>query len=186
MTQAGANRPYQIKVTLANGQVVAQAGSYSVTDAPVDVRFTGLGVNPQSVPTGQAMNFSVTLNTTQGVARVDLVFPDVGVTEPMQPSGPNTFSRQRQMTQAGANRQYQVKVTLTNGQSVTQTGSYSVTAQPQPIVPQPPIKSVIGPAPSCTAVAPTQGFVCGADGKRYLNTCTLRAHGVGPNLAGGC
>ena len=173
------------KASAAEANVRA-LGTVQVAAAAVDVRITGLGVNPPSVPTGQAMNFSAALSTTQGVARVDLVFPDVGVTEPMQPSGPNAFSRQRQMTQAGANRQYQVKVTLTNGQSVTQTGSYSVTAQSQPIVPPPPIKTVIGPAPSCTAVAPTQGFVCGADGKRYLNTCTLRVHGIAPNHAGGC
>ena len=157
MQAAAANRQFKVRATLANGTAIIQAGTFAVTAPPVAppppsqpaVSITGISANPNSVQVGQQMNFVANLNTAQGVSKIELVFPEVGVVEPMQQTGATQWSRiNRPMSQAGANRPYQIVVTTSTGQTVQSAiGSYTVNNAPPPSQP-PASTSPVQPPPS--------------------------------------
>jgi hypothetical protein len=148
MAQAGNNRPFRITVITKSGVTVARDGSYTVNTAPVvpppiltpppapTVNISSVSASPAAATVGQQMSFQVAVDNGANVQRVDLVFPDVGVTEPMTQSGANGWTRSRTMTQVGNNRPFRVNVVKKDGSTVTRDGSYTVNTAP--VVPPPP------------------------------------------------
>lgn len=100
---------------------------------PPKVGIQSTSANPASVKLGQPMSFSAMLSAPAAVQRAELLFPDANVTEPMNQTGPSTWSRTRPMIQAGNNRPYRVVLTLADGQRLQQDGAYTVTPVDLPL-----------------------------------------------------
>lgn len=125
MTGVVSGAAFQVKVTMNDGRAqVLGSGTYSVTPPPLPT--VAAKVSPASVRANQAMTFSALLSSGLGVARVDLVFPAAGVTEPMQASGATGWTRARTMTGVINGAQYLVRATMSDGRVQTASGVYTV------------------------------------------------------------
>ena len=84
-------------------------------------------VEPASVRVGQPMSFAVQVADPASVARAELVFTDVNVTEALVQTAANTWARTRPMAQAGANRPFVLRLLLKSGATAQVGGTYTVT-----------------------------------------------------------
>jgi Ig-like domain from next to BRCA1 gene len=177
MQAADSGAPFQVKVTMSNGQNSVANGFYTVTAAavqppiqppiqpplqpPVLPLTVSAGVNPASVVVGQNLTFTGKVSSDAGVSKVELLFPKYpNMVEAMVSNGNGQWSRTRTMQAADSGAPFQVKVTMSNGQNSVANGFYTVTAaavQP-PIQPpvQPPVVPVT-PTASVQSVSPSSG-----------------------------
>ena len=119
------SRSSQLKVTMSDGRS-AVLGSVVVTTADAAPAYTAR-VQPASVRVGQTMSFAVQVADPASVARAELVFTDVNVTEALVQTAANTWARTRPMAQAGANRPFVLRLLLKSGATAQVGGTYTVT-----------------------------------------------------------
>ena len=139
MTAVAVNRPFIVRIyKKSNAPFVARHAAFTVQaatptptptpSAPTPVNILSISANPASVMAGQPMTFSATVDNASDVQRAELFFPDANVTEPMAQTG-NSFSHQRTMTAAAANRPFIVRIyKKSNGPFVARHATFSVQA----------------------------------------------------------
>lgn len=152
---------------------------------PAVLNIQSIGVSPQSAQAGHQMTFQVAVDNGATVQRVELVFPDAGVTEAMTQAGANNWQRSRVMAQSGSNRPYRINVIKKDGTTVTRDGTYSVTAVPAvPTPPPPPAPIVVNiqsvsASPSSVTVGQTMTFSTSVDNPGNVQKVELRFPDVG-------
>ena len=119
------SRSSQLKVTMSDGRSAVLGGVVVTTAAAAPAYMAR--VEPASVRVGQSMGFAVQVADPASVARAELVFTDVNVTEALVQTAANTWARTRPMAQAGANRPYLVRLLLKSGATAQVNGTYTVT-----------------------------------------------------------
>lgn len=151
---------------------------------PAVLNIQSIGVSPQSAQAGHQMTFQVAVDNGATVQRVELVFPDAGVTEAMTQAGANNWQRSRVMAQSGSNRPYRINVIKKDGTTVTRDGTYSVTAVPAVPTPPPPAPIVVNiqsvsASPSSVTVGQTMTFSTSVDNPGNVQKVELRFQDVG-------
>lgn len=135
MAQAGSNRPFRVIVTLADGSRLQQDGTYSVTDlSPPPSAQVQVSPNPGQV--GQPVQFNVQLSSGQGVARLEWVFPSIGMLQAMQAvtmrqTGPDTWTLVQAFASPEA-RTSQLRVTMADGRTATLASAVVTTLAAMP------------------------------------------------------
>ncbi len=148
------------------------------------VNIVGIAVTPTQVSVNQQMTFQVAVDNGANVQRIELVFPDAGVTEALTQSGANNWQRSRVMAQSGSNRPYRINVIKKDGTTVTRDGTYSVTAVPAVPTPPPPAPIVVNiqsvsASPSSVTVGQTMTFSTSVDNPGNVQKVELRFPDVG-------
>jgi hypothetical protein len=166
------------------GNVWAQVKIAALAPPPpppqASVNIVGIAVTPTQVSVNQQMTFQVAVDNGANVQRVELVFPDAGVTEALTQSGANNWQRSRVMAQSGSNRPYRINVIKKDGTTVTRDGAYSVTAAPAvPTPPPPPAPIVVNiqsvsASPSSVTVDQTMTFSASVDNPSNVQRVELR------------
>jgi hypothetical protein len=95
--------------------------------------FRSVSATPSTVMVGQSMTFQALLSAEQGVARVELVFPDTNITQAMSKSGTNLWAATRTMSQAGGGR-FHVRLTTESGAQLLSSSTYNVTSVDKPLL----------------------------------------------------
>ena len=165
--QTADTAPYQVRVTMSNGQTKIADGSYTVTAANVTPPISPVlppnlivtaSTSQTSVAVGQSMTFLGKLSSDVGVSKVELLFPKYPNTvETMTSNGGGQWSRTRTMQTVGTNAPFQVKVTQTNGKTTMGDGTYTVTQVNVP--PAPPVPPTPPVGPNIQSISPSSGVL---------------------------
>jgi murein DD-endopeptidase MepM/ murein hydrolase activator NlpD len=92
--------------------------------------FQSAEVSPNPGSVGQSMTFTARSSDGQNINSAVLLLPDMGINEPMRQTAPGVWSITRLIAQGGANKPFEVRATLKNGQTSSIGGTYNVSTQP--------------------------------------------------------
>lgn len=124
MKSVGASRVFEVRVyKKSDKKAVTKQGNYTVLPL---ITILKLSANPNSVRVNQKMTFSAMLDNVVDVGKVELYFPDAGVSEVMTQTG-TSFSRQRVMSKVGSGRAFEVRIYRKSVEEIVKgQGKYTV------------------------------------------------------------